>query len=163
MSMSANRAWRKRLFLLRHNCIDYYEHNNSSITITPATNLASATSTDSSASSSAPSTPALSSSYSSSLTGSLRGTIPLDPTTLVRVVDYDDVRFGFEIVTRDKEARLHAMSSEERDEWIEEIKKAMYRIRRSAGMADADIERLEDMQEKADSIDSNHPSRAVEL
>ena len=67
------------------------------------------------------------------LTGSLRGTIPLDPTTLVRLVDYGDVAWGFEIVTRDKEAKLHASSVEERDEWVEEVKRVVYRIRKGVG------------------------------
>ena len=101
--------------------------------------------------------------YSTSLTGALRGTIPLDLTTLVRLVDYDDVRFGFEIVTRDKEAKLHAASVEERDEWGgggQEV-----RVQAAAGCRDEgrrDWE-LEVMQEKANAIESNHPSRAVEL
>ena len=164
MSMSANRAWRKRLFLLRPNCLDYYEHNSSSITITPSTptspTAASATTDSQSAASSAMASPTA---YSTSLTGALRGTIPLDLTTLVRLVDYDDVRFGFEIVTRDKEAKLHAGSVDERDEWVDEIKKCVYRLRRGVGMKDDEIVKLESMQEKANAIESSHPSRAVEM
>ena len=178
MSMSASRAWRKRLFLLRPNCLDYYEHNSSSITITPSTTSttaptpASSSPTPAAATSTAATDPLTTAaaaaatsatSYSTSLTGALRGTIPLDLTTLVRLVDYDDVRFGFEIVTRDKEAKLHASSGEERDEWVEEVKKCVYRLRRGVGMKDDEIVKLESMQEKADAIESAHPSRAVEL
>jgi hypothetical protein len=81
----------------------------------------------------------------------------------VRLIDYGDVPFGFEIVTRDKEAKLHASSVEETDEWVEEVKRAVYRIRRGMGMKDDEIERLEAMQSKQDSIITQHPSRAVEL
>jgi len=72
-----------------------------------------------------------------------------------------DVPFGFEIVTRDKEAKLHCVSGEERDEWVEEVKRAVYRIRRAAGMSDEEIERLDVMQ--SDSSNQDHPPRAVEL
>ena len=162
MSMSASRAWRKRLVLLRPNCLDYYEHNSSSITITPSTPSSPLTTTTS-ISDPPPTTAASTTAYSTSLTGALRGTIPLDLTTLVRLVDYDDVRFGFEIVTRDKEAKMHASSVEERDEWVEEVKKCVYRLRRGLGMKDDEIVKLESMQEKANQIESSHPSRAVEL
>ena len=162
MSMSASRAWRKRLVLLRPNCLDYYEHNSSSITITPSTPTSPSASATASAADPL-TTAASAASYSTSLTGALRGTIPLDLTTLVRLVDYDDVRFGFEIVTRDKEAKLHAGSVEERDEWVEEVKKCVYRLRRGVGMKDDEIVKLEVMQEKGNAIESSHPSRAVEL
>ena len=171
MSMSASKAWRKRLFLLRPNCLDYYEHSSSSITITPSTPtspVATATTqlaalADPLTAHTASTASAAAASYSTSLTGALRGTIPLDLTTLVRLVDYDDVRCGFEIVTRDKEAKLHAASPEERDEWVEEVKKCVYRLRRGVGMKDDEIGRLESMQEKANAIDGAHPSRAVEM
>ena len=167
MSMSAQKTWRKRLVLLRHHCIDYYEHPPpSTITPLPLPPLPSSAASPPPPTSDSPSSPPLPapflsplSSLQPPLTGSLRGTIPLDPTTLVRLVDYGDVAWGFEIVTRDKEAKLHASSVEERDEWVEEVKKVVYRIRRGAGMKDEEIERLEQMQ----SDNANHPSRAVEL
>ena len=174
--MSASRAWRKRLFLLRPNCLDYYEHNSSSITITPTSNLttpihtptpstpptpasasASHTATDAASAATVASAASSAAGYSTSLTGALRGTIPLDWTTVVRLADYDDVQFGFEIVTREKEAKLHAGSKDEMDEWVEEVKKCVYKIRRSVGMRDEEIVKLESMQ------DTEHPNRAVEM
>ena len=148
MSMSANKAWRRRLFLLRPHCVDYYEFPTT-LPVPPPSDP------------SAPPPPLQSApSTTAGLMGSLRGTIPLDPTTLVRLVDYPDVPYGFEVVTRDKEAKLHAVDGEEREEWVEEVKRAVYRIRRGVGMKDEEIERLENLQTESF---TDHPSRAVEL
>ena len=167
MSMSANKAWRKRLFLLRHHCLDYYETSAAypPRSLTPSSSPLPTADQPPAPSSTPPPPLALAPSplLNTSLTGSLRGTIPLDPTTMVRVVEYGDVAWGWEIVTRDKEAKLHASSGEERDEWVEEVKRCVYRIRRAAGMRDDEIERLEAMQTQSDAITPNHPAGAVEL
>jgi len=151
-SLSMNKAWRKRYFLLRTMSLDYYDAAAGINTENQENNNNNNNDSNNSSSSS-----------SSLLTGSLRGTIPIDSTTSIRVIDFSDVPFGFEIVTRDKEAKLHASSLIERDEWIAEIKSQVHKIRKSAGMRDEEIARLMQIQDKQDQIDSEHPTRAVEL
>jgi hypothetical protein len=103
-STPSSRNWRKRLFLLRPHCIDYYDINqNNELS-------------------------------SENLVSSLRGTIPLDQTSIVKISEIkDETPFGFDIVTRNKEHRLYALAENELNEWITDITSTIDKIKNDIG------------------------------
>jgi alkylated DNA nucleotide flippase Atl1 len=114
IGFSLNKGWKKRLFLLRPQQLDFY---NIKDTLT-----APASSSSSSAVSSPPS------SSSIQLIGTYRGSIPIDSSTTIQLKEYSDAIWAFELKGPTVKARLNALSEMDRNEWIEAISKCIARM-----------------------------------